>query len=78
MNAKYIEELTGIKNYKASEEQRMELFGMIKRDNYNTMKKNVRKLSTSDENTSSTNILKFIECLEKDDDCWIDEINKKL
>lgn len=78
VNAKYIEELVGIQNYKATEEQRKELFSKIKRDNYDTMKENVRKLSTNDEDTSSTNILKFIEKFENDNDSWIDEINSKL
>ena len=42
------------------------------------MKENVKKLSTNDEEISSTNILKFIEKFESDDDSWIDEINTKL
>ena len=78
VNAKYIEELIGIQNYKATEEQRKELFSKIKRDNYDTMKENVRKLSTNDEDTSSTNILKFIERFENDNDSWIDKINSRL
>ncbi|MCI8273924.1 MAG: hypothetical protein HFJ55_07625 [Clostridia bacterium] len=78
VNAKYIEELIGIQNYKATEEQRKELFSKIKRDNYDTMKENVRKLSTNDEDTSSTNILKFIERFESDNDSWIDKINSRL
>lgn len=78
VNAKYIKELIGIQNYNATEEQRKELFNKIKRDNYDTMKENVRKLSTNDEDTSSTNILKFIERFENDNDSWIDEINNKL
>lgn len=78
VNAKYIEKLTGIKNYKATEEQRKKLFGKITRGNYKTMKENVRKLPTNDEKVSSTNILKFIENFEKDDDRWLDEINNKL
>ena len=42
------------------------------------MKENVKKLSTNDEETSSTNILKFIERFESDDESWIDKINNKL
>lgn len=42
------------------------------------MKENVKKLSTNDEDISSTNILKFIEKFESDDDSWIDEINNRL
>ena len=78
VNAKYIENLTGIQNYKATDEQRKELFSKIKRDNYNVMKENVKKLSANDEELSSTNILNFIEKFESDDDSWIDEINDRL
>lgn len=77
-NALYIKQYTGIENYKASEEQRKKLFSKIKRDNYEVMKENVKKLSTDDEKTLSTNILKFIEHFESDDDNWINEINNKL
>lgn len=78
VNGKYIKEYIGIENYKATEEQRKELFGKIKRDNYQIMKDNVSKLSTNDEDVSSTNILKFVVNFESDDDKWIDEINNKL
>lgn len=78
VNAKYIKELTGIQNYKATDKQRKELFSKIKRENYDVMKENVKKLSTNDEELSSTNILKFIEKFESDDDSWINEINEKL
>lgn len=78
VNAKYIEQLTGIKGYKATEDQRRELFTKIKRNNYRTMKENVSDLSTNDTDVSSTNILKFVEKFENDDTSWIDEINKKL
>lgn len=78
INAEYIQKYTGIKNYKATDSQRKELFGKIKRENYETMKKNVKKLSTNDENISSTNFLKFVENFENNDDKWIDEINNKL
>ena len=78
VNAKYIKKLTGIQNYKATDKQRKELFSKIKRENYDVMKENVKNLSTNDEELSSTNILKFIEKFESDDDSWIDEINEKL
>lgn len=57
---------------------REELFSKIKRSNYEKMKENVAKLSTDDNVTSSTNILKFIENFESDDESWIDEINSRL
>lgn len=78
VNAKYIEELTGIANYKATEEQRKDLFSKIKKSNYYIMKENIKKLSSDDNVTSSTNILKFLENFENDDDSWVDEINDKL
>lgn len=78
VNSKYIEEYVGIDNYKATDEQRKELFGKIKRSNYETMKENVAKLPTVDNVTSSTNILKFVEKFESDDESWIEEINRKL
>lgn len=78
VNAKYIKDLTGISNYKATKEQRIELFGKIRRDNYKVMKKNIAKLSTNDKDTSSTNFLRFIENFENDDDSWVDAINSKF
>lgn len=78
INSKYIEDYTHIKNYDASETKRKELFGLIKRSNYEIMKKNIRKLSTNDADISSTNFLKFIEKFENNDDNWINEINNRL
>lgn len=78
INSKFIEKFTGIKNYKATDEQRRELFSHIKRDNYEFMKENVGNLSSDDSDLSSTNILKFVNYFEDNDDIWIDEINDKL
>ena len=78
INSKFIKKYTGIDNYKATVEQRKELFSKIKRNNYEKMKENVAKLSTDDNITSSTNILKFIEKFEGDDESWIEQINNKL
>lgn len=78
VNSKYIEKYIGIKKYKATEEQRKELFNKIKRSNYQIMKENVSKLSTDDNDVSSTNILKFVLKFESDDTSWLDEINNIL
>lgn len=78
VNGEYIEKLVGIQNYKATEEQRKEFFSKIKRENYEVMKDNIAKLSTNDEEISSTNFLKFVQRFENEDDGWIEEINKKL
>jgi hypothetical protein len=75
VNSEYIEKYTGIKDYKATQEQRKILFNQISRSNYNTMKENIKKLSSNDEIISSSNFLKFIEKFESDEDSWIDEIN---
>lgn len=78
VNSKYIKEYAGVENYKATDEQRKELFGKIKRENYKIMKENIAKLSTKDNKVSSTNILNFFNNFENDDDSWIDIINNKL
>jgi hypothetical protein len=78
VNAKYIEKYTGIQNYKATQEQRKELFLKIKRDNYEIMKKNLESLSIDDKVVSSTNILYFFEKFESDEENFIDKINNKL
>ena len=78
VNSEYIEKLVGISNYKATEEQRKEFFGKIRRENYEMVKENIAKLSTNDEEISSTNFLKFVQNFENEDESWIEEINKKL
>lgn len=65
INSKYIKEYVGIDNYKATDEQRRELFSKIKRSNYEKMKENAAKLSTDDNVTSSTNILKILKVMMK-------------
>lgn len=77
-NQQIIEELTGIKKYDATYEQRKELIGKINRRNYSTMKENLKEISTDDSKKPATNILKFLDRLENDDTDWITEINNKL
>lgn len=78
VNSKYIEEFIEIENYKATEDQRKELFSKIKRSNYETMKENIAKLSSDENIVSSTNILKFLDKFENHDEGWIDKINNRL
>lgn len=78
VNSKYIEQLTGIKDYDATKEQRKELFSKITKANYKVMKSNIAKLSTQDEKCPSTNILKYLEYFESNDDSWINEINERI
>jgi hypothetical protein len=42
------------------------------------MKENIKKLSSNDEEVSSTNILDFIGNFESEEDGWIDTINKQI
>lgn len=74
-NGDLIKKLIGIENYDAHDDQRKELFDKINRRNYETMKKNLRDISTDDMVKPSTNFLKLIEYLESEDDSWIKEIN---
>ncbi len=78
VNARYIAELTNIDNYDAKERQRKEFFSKIKRNNYSLMKENISKLSTNDNDVSSTNFLEFIKKFENDEINWINDINKDL
>ena len=77
-NRTFIEEYTGIKDYDAKEEQVKELMNKINTKNYKTMKTNISKISTKDNEKPSTNILYFLEKLENDNIDWIEEINKNL
>ena len=77
-NSKLIKQYTNIENYDAKEEQVKELTNKITRKNYETMKKNISKISTKDNEKPSTNILYFLEKLENNDIKWIDEINDEL
>ena len=77
-NAGEIERLTGIRNYKASNEQRAEMCGLITKGNYEEMKGRLRELSADYNDSPSTNFLIFLERFENPDSSWIDEINVKL
>ena len=76
MNKKIIKELANIEDYKATSEQRKELFKLIKRKNYEQMKCNLQNISTNDSDLPSTNFLYLINNLENSDCNWIKEINK--
>ena len=78
INSKYIEKYVKISNYKATDEQRKELFSKIKRNNYEIMKQNISKISTNSNDVPSTNILKFFLNFENDNAIWIKQINDKL
>ncbi|MBQ3024951.1 MAG: hypothetical protein IJD23_06555 [Spirochaetaceae bacterium] len=77
-NASEIERLTGIKNYKAKEEQRKTMCNLITKENYEEMKKNLLSLATDYKIESSTNFGIFLKRFEDSKANWIYEINKKL
>lgn len=74
-NAGEIERFTGIRNYKASKEQRAEMCSLITKENYGEMKAKLQELSVDHTDTPSTN---FLDRCEDLDISWIDEINSKL
>lgn len=77
-NSELIEKYTGIKDYDAKIEQVEKLMSKITQGNYKQMKENISVISTDDTVKPSTNILKFLENLEKDDGDWMKEINEQL
>lgn len=77
-NSELIEKYTGIKDYDAKIEQVEKLMSKITQGNYKQMKENISVISTDDTVKPSTNILKFLENLEKDDGDWMKEINDQL
>ena len=77
-NAPLIEQCTGIKGYKAKEEQRRQLFSLINRDNYIRMKEYVAQLSQDDRQKNSSNFIKLLNNLHCEDGRWIQEFNEKL
>lgn len=78
VNKTLIESLTGIKNYKAEENQRKELMNKITQKNYKIMKENLTDISQDDNNIPSTNFLEFTSYFESETTNWINTINEKL
>ncbi|MCI6998408.1 MAG: hypothetical protein MR936_16945 [Eubacterium sp.] len=78
VNAPIIQECTGIENYKGREEQRQEMMHKITSKNYGYMKERIGRLSVVDTEKNSSNIGRFLEGFESEDDRWIKLINKKL
>jgi len=74
-NAPIIESLTGITGYDASEEQRQQLFSLVKRDNYSVMKETDCMYKVDYKILSSSNIGYFLKKFEAPDISWIQEIN---
>ncbi len=79
-NASVIEQLTGIQNYDAHEEQIKELCGKIFRRSYPDMRRRVADPEHHQPETVSggTNFITYLERFEQADVKWIREINDAL
>ncbi|HOO67915.1 MAG TPA: hypothetical protein PLC53_00930 [Bacilli bacterium] len=77
-NAQIVEDLTGVKNYKAKEEQIKKIMKKINKTNYEIMKENIKDNSTDEYTRLATNFLYFSEKLSNPDVSWIEEIKDIL
>ncbi len=77
-NADIIKRNTGIENYKAREDQRKLLFGLINAKNYYDMKDRCKELSVIDSEKPSSNFGLFIHNFAEKDIGWINSINDAL
>jgi len=75
-NGKIIEELTGVANYDAHENQVKELCSKIYQRSYPEMRERVKNMDSPDTVSGSTNFIHFLDMFESDDIAWIDEIKK--
>jgi len=75
INAKTVEKMTGIKNYRASQAQIEEMVNKIHSNSVDKFKQNLQKISRDFNEIPSTNFLTFLERFESDDTSWIDDIN---
>ncbi len=77
-NENEIERLTGIKNYRAHEDQIKAISQKINRRNYKDMKARVAKILHTDDTLCSTNMSIFLEYFENSDGHWMKEINSYM
>ena len=78
-NARIIESLTNVKDYKASKKQISEICKKITAENYYIMKENIKTEEEKKYDISgSTNFFAFLERFEGNDTSWIEKINKGL
>lgn len=73
-NCLLVEELTGIRNYDAKEDQIEKMIGKINFQSMDSFKERLKKISTDFKDIPSTNILSFVERFENSDTTWIDQI----
>ena len=78
-NAKQIEELTGIKGYKANQEEHIKaICAKINRQSYLDLKKRVATINRPDNVPGSTNFIEFLQRFESNKPEWITEIRNSL
>ena len=77
-NAGVVEELTGVKNYDAHEEQIRRICDKIFRRSYDGMKERISAINFPDTTPGSTNFSIYLEWFESDSIKWITEINRYL
>ena len=78
-NAKLIEQLTGVKGYKANQaEHIMAICSKINRQSYFVMKERVANINMPDTIPGSTNFIEFIRRFESKTPKWISDIRNLL
>jgi hypothetical protein len=78
-NAKLIERLTGVKGYKANQEEHIKaICAKINRQSYFDMKKRLADINRPDNEPGSTNFIVFLQRFESDKTEWIAEIRASL
>ena len=78
-NAKLIEKLTGVKGYKANQEEHIKaICAKIKRQSYSDMKQRVADINRPDNAPGSTNFIEYLLRFESDNPEWIAEIRNSL
>ena len=78
-NAKVIEDLTGVKGYKANQEEHIKaICAKINRQSYVDMKERVADINNPDNVPGSTNFIEFLQRFESDNPEWVTEIRNSL
>ena len=78
VNAPIIEQLTGVKDYDAKDDQVKAICSKISRRNYGDMKTRVELINCADDITPSTNFIVFLNHFESENAKWISEITRFL
>ena len=77
-NQNVVFNLTGISKYQGHKDQIEQMMTFVKLVSYQSMKTRLSKISTNINDLPSTNFLDFLNKLENDDLCWIDELNQLM